>query len=347
MSGRSAFRTIGALWRVAIASVVGLLTCQGAAMSEIEPSRWAEVMQKAKSEGHINLYSVAVPQQAERLIQAFNRKYPEIRINHTRGAGDLPPRVEAEGKAGADGADVFIWSDPLWYNRNEEHLLPLDTPSAKAFPKDGGWQVPSKAAIIAFAPFGILVWNTSFVKEGLKDHRDLLRPELKGRIATREDVTAVVAGYLDFLERQLGAEYLRAIGKQQPKFYPTLVPAVQAVAAGEVWAANIGSPTAVQDLKDQGAPIEWATPAPKGFANTWVAAVLRQSRRPNAALVFIDYVLSPEGQTVLNGQRASGSAIRGLPSTLDVSDYEVFKPEDFPIEVRDRWRRKFDEYFPR
>jgi iron(III) transport system substrate-binding protein len=326
---------------LAIASGVGLAAAQSG------DAAWNQVVEKARNEGQVNLYSVAVPQQTERLIKAFNNKYPKIRINHTRGAGDLPPRVEAERQAGVDGADVFIWSDPLWYNRNEEHLVPIDSPAGNAFPKDKGWQVPGKAANVGFPPFGILVWNTDYVREGLKDHRDLLKPELKGRIATREDVTAVVAGYLDFLEKQLGPDYLRALGQQKPKFYPTLVPAVQAVAAGEVWAANIGTPFSVQDLKDQGAPIAWTTPTPKGFANSWVGAVLKVSKRPNAARVFLDFILSPEGQIALNGEQSSGSAIAGLEGTLDMSAYEILKPENFPTEVRNEWRKKFEEYFPR
>ena len=329
----------------AVIVIAGLVFGAASAAAENPGAAWQEVVSKAKQEGRVNLYSVAVPQQTERLIAAFNKKHPEIRINHTRGAGEMPPRVEAERTAGVDGADVFIWSDPLWYNRNEEHLLPLDSPAGSAFPADRGWQVKGKAANVGFTPFGILVWNTDYVKGGLTDHRDLLKPEFKGRVATREDVTAVVAGYLDFLESELGPDYLRAFGQQKPRFYASLVPAVQAVASGEVWAANVGTPFAVKDLQEQGAPIAWAVPKPAGFANSWVGAVLKASKRPNAARVFLDFVLSPEGQQALNGEQASGSAIEGLQGTLNIAEFRVLQPERFTPSVREEWRKKFEDYF--
>jgi iron(III) transport system substrate-binding protein len=112
-----------------------------------------------------------------------------------------------------------------------------------------------------------------------------------------------------------------------------------------VWVANVGTPFAVKDLQEQGAPIAWAVPKPAGFANSWVGAVLKTSKRPNSARVFLDFVLSPEGQQALNGGQASGSAIEGLQGTLNIAEFRVLQPERFTPSVREEWRKKFEDYF--
>jgi iron(III) transport system substrate-binding protein len=333
----------GALLRGAIAATA-LTVGVSIGAAQTNPPVWDDVVVKAKSEGRINLYTAAVPQQIERLVTAFNKKYPEIQVSHTRGVSELPPRIAAERQAKSDGADVFIFYDVLWFDRNEEHILELSSPAAAAFP-ESGWYLNGKAAYVGFPPFGLLVWNTDYVKEDLKDHKDLLRPEFVGRVGTREGRDAVLAGYLDFLEKELGSDYLIALGKQKPKFYASGVPLVQALAAGEVWVANVGQTAVLRDLKQQGAPVAWTTPKPAGFANPWVGAVLKDARRPNAARVFLDFAMTPEGQEALNGDGGSASPLPGIKGTLDLSEYRILESKRFTQAVVDDWSKKFEQYF--
>jgi iron(III) transport system substrate-binding protein len=333
----------GALLRGAV-TAVGVALGVTAAAAQTNSPDWGEVVSKAKNEGRINIYYVAVPQQMERLIAAFKSKYPGFVISATRGISELPQRIAAERQANNDGADVFIFYDPVWFDQNEEHLLELNSPASGAYP-ERGWYLKNKAAYVGFSPFGMLVWNTDYVKEPLKDYRDLLKPEFVGRVGARDGRDAVLFGYLDFLETELGSDYLKALAKQKPKFYPTGVPLNQAVAAGEVWVSNVGLPSVLQDLKEQGAPVAWAVPKPAGFANPWVGAVLKSSRRPNAARLFVDFTLTPEGQSALNGKKSSASPIAGLEDTLDLSEYRILDSKKFTPAVVDAWAKKFDEYF--
>jgi iron(III) transport system substrate-binding protein len=326
--------------RAVIAGAASLALTTGAA-GQVSAG-WEAVIAAAPVEGRINLYHSAPPEQAERLIEAFRKRHPAIRIVQTRGAGDLPPRVAAERQSGADGADVFLFSDPLWYNVNAEHVLPLRSPSIDRL-EAKHWQLPGKAPIVAYPPFSMLVWNTRFVPNGLRTYEDILDPGLRGRIGTREDMTAVVAGYLDFLERQFGADYLRRLATQKPKFYPSIVPMVQAVASGEIWAANLSVPSAVRDLQKQGAPIAAVVPKPT-YGIVWAAGALATSRRQNAARLFMDFVMTPEGQLALNGD-GDGASPLGVPGTLDMSDYVVFEAARFDQQAREDWRRKFNQLF--
>jgi iron(III) transport system substrate-binding protein len=322
-------------------AAAGLALSRGALAQD---AAWREAIAKARTEARVNLYSVAVPQQMEKAIAAFNKSFPEIRISHTRGAAELPPRIAAERQADRDGADVFVFADPPWFTQNRDFLAELKGPSAAGFP-DAGWHIKGRSANVGFVPFSMLVWNTSFVKQPLSHHRDLLKPEFRGRVGTRDSVTAVLAGFMDFIEREIGPDYFPELAKQKPKFYSSGVPLIQAIASGEVWVGNVGFPGALRELKEQGAPIAWAVPKPKGFANPWVGGVLTTSRRPNAAQVFLDFLMSREGQLALNGDESSASAYPDLKGALSLADWAILDTERFTPEVRDVWRKKFDQYF--
>lgn len=331
------------LARIVIAAIGMALTATAASAQD---ASWDEVVAKAKEQGRLNIYSVAVPQQMDRLVAAFNEAYPEIQLAVLRGTSELPPRIAAELQTGADGGDVFIFYDVHWFDENKDQLLELASPSAANFPAEG-WYIENQAAYLAFSPFGILAWNTDYVKEPLTGHHDLLKPEFAGHIGTREGRDSVLTGYLDFLETELGPDYLRALGEQKPKFYGSGVPLNQALAAGEVWVSNVGLPSLLQDLKDQGAPVAWTTPEPAGFANPWIGSVLKQSKRPEAARVFLDFAMSVEGQSALNGRQSAASPLPGAQDTLDLSKFRILDPKKYTADVIAEWAKKFDDYFRR
>lgn len=334
----SLFAKSRALAALAVGAVAALAMPVSAGAEE-----WNAVVQKAKQEGRVNFYTVAPPDVATRVVAAFNAKYPEIQVAVTRGVSELPPRIAAERQAGADGGDVYIFSDPLWFSQQKDWLLDLDTPAASTFPK-ANWQEPGKAPLVSYPPFGMLIWNTQQVPGGLKTWDDLLKPELKGRIGTREEVTAVVAGYLDFITTELGADYMTKLAAQKPNFYASIVPLVQAIASGEISAGNVGNTGAVRELVKQGAPIAYVYPDPS-FAISWAGAILNSTKRPNAARVFMDFILTPEGQSALNGEGDGASALPNIPGALDISKFRVLQPNKFPKDVRDKWRAEFERIF--
>ncbi|NKC04936.1 extracellular solute-binding protein [Ochrobactrum haematophilum] len=258
------------------ASLVALaaFALTGAASAEVAGD-WNGIVAKAKEEGRVNYYSVMPPAQNDALITAFQKTYPEIKVVVVRGAGELAGRIAAEQQAGSDGADVFAFADTGWFATNKENLLDLKGPNVEAFPK-AGWTVDGKSVNLSFSPLGFLVWNTARVKDGLKEWNDLLAPELKGHVGTREGMTSTLAGFLEFVHDRLGQDYFEAFGKQQPRFYPSTVPLTQAVASGEVWAANTGNVATIIQLVAQGAPIDFSVPKPS-FANPQAGAVLGSS----------------------------------------------------------------------
>lgn len=330
---------------LAVLALTGLAACGGSDdAAELVDGPWEDVVAAAEDEGRVNLYSVAPPIQNDALVEAFNEAHPDIKVSVTRGAGELPGRVEQEIRSNSDGADVFIYTDPDLFNDLADDLLAVDGPQVEGW-ADDFWAVEEKAIIPTKYPWTMFVWNTKAFPDGFDNWDDLLEPEVKGKLATRSDLTTSMAATYDFMESELGEDYMAALGQQSPKFYTSAVPMGQAVASGEAGVTMISTPSIVADLKAQDAPVEFSFPEP-GYAIMWGAAALEVSKRPNAARVFLDFVMSEEGQEAINGDGFGASGREGVKGALDLSEgWSFFDSAPYTPEVMNESQAKFDKYF--
>jgi iron(III) transport system substrate-binding protein len=334
----------------ALAMAAGLAACGSAAgtdASQAETSAdpaWQKVIDAANAEGAINVYNTASEVQNKKLQTAWEKAYPKIKLTITRGVGELPARVSSELQSGNAGADAFVWSDPAWFSRNEQYLADLsDAPNAKSWPQQG-WAIPNKAAIATMLPYSMIVWNTDAFPNGFKKWDDLLAPEVKGKLGARSEVTVSVAGYLDFMETKLGEDYIKGIAKQNPKFYSSSIPLMQAVASGELGVANIGVPATVLDLKSKGAPIDFAYMKP-GYGYQHAGAAFAKSGHPNAGRVFMNWFMSKNTQTLYNGDGQGGSVLPDIPGEIDFEGYTMLDSNKYTPEVLKQWDAKFHGWF--
>lgn len=336
---------VGAL--LALALALTALTACGAGGGDdaaaIVDGPWEDVVAAAEDEGRVNLYSVAPPIQNDRLVAAFKKAYPAIDVSVTRGAGELPGRVTSEIKSGADGADVFLYSDPAFFTDIKDDLLEVDGPNVEGWAEDY-WQVKGKAIIPTKYPWSVLVWNTDVFPDGFTSWDQLLEPDVKGKVALRNDVTASMAATYEFMERELGDDYLTKLGQQSPKYYTSAVPMGQAVASGEAGVTPISTPSIVKDLQDQGAPVDFAYPDP-GFAIMWGGGGIATSKRPNAARVFVDFIMSEEGQAAINSEEFGAAGREGVEDDIDLKGWEFFDSDAYTPDKMQEMQAKFDEYF--
>jgi iron(III) transport system substrate-binding protein len=332
---------------VALGLAGTLVSCGGnQASGELASDSWDEVVAAAKEEGKVNFYTGMAEIQNTRLVKAFNAQYPEIVVNVQRGAGEMTPRVESEMSSGTPGADVFALADPNWFKqKGEESFLPVSGPATTDWSSDG-WAREGLAPVVTATPNAIFVWNTDIFPDGFKDWDDFLAPQVKGKIGLRTDVTKSVAGYLDMMETSLGEGYLRSLGKQAPKVYPSVVPMTQAVASGEVGVTNASLPPTVYELKQNGAPIESFVPNNPGYAMEFGIAPLTNSRNPNAAALFTDFSISEKGQEAVNGDGFGASmGLDDISGALDLSGSTMMDSSKYDAASIDEWNAKLKEYY--
>jgi iron(III) transport system substrate-binding protein len=133
-----------------------------------------------------------------------------------------------------------------------------------------------------------------------------------GKIAVIDIHTSpVLVDFYQFLEAQLGPDFLTKLAAQKPKVYPSGLPIAQALTSGEVAATVYAIP--LVDEKAQGAPVDWGLPE-KVWGARFSTVVLKGASHPNAAQLLADFMISPEGQAAL--ARKSASVLPDTPGAV-------------------------------
>jgi iron(III) transport system substrate-binding protein len=160
------------------------------------------LLEGAKIEGKIVWYTSLSGVYRE-LVDAFKRKYPDVSVEVYRGGStDLGPRLLNEAQAGRHVADALESTPGLLMLLRERGLLKAYTsPELARYPdeaktKADGARIYWVTDREAYLGFG---YNTRQLApaEIPKNFQDLLRPELKGKLAvTTESSTSRVVGTL-------------------------------------------------------------------------------------------------------------------------------------------------------
>lgn len=262
----------------------------------------------AHKEGSVTWYTVMAGDAVQAVANGFKAKYPYLQVDVFRAdAGELVTRATQEAQAGKHVFDVMDISSPQIDLVGEAKLLtPYFSPSIASFPPDlkfgvNGPLVNSASDWTTIIGFG---YNTDLIPESAvpKTPADLLNPALSGKMTLAGTTTGYnwVGSILKGMGDEAGRKFLAQFAKQQK-------PAVQQisgkavldlVAKGEVPA----SPTIYRDHVRQAAakkaPVAWVPLEPVATLATKLT-LAAQAPHPNAGLLFIDYVLGPEGQQIL------------------------------------------------
>ena len=323
----------------------GLALAQGAAKAA-SPDAWKAIVAAAQKEGKVTVYNAATQAIQARIKTAFEKAYPGIAVEWNRyGSGELMTKLDQERQTGVEGADVGVSTETSWFDRNgKAGLLKAPVgPSLSAWPS--AFLLNGMSPVLAMEPMVIMV-NTTQVKIPITGQKDLLRPEFKGKVGIEELASTFVYAWYDQVEKTEEPGYLAKLGAQQPRIYASTPAGAQSVASGEIALANfINMGAAVATVK-QGAPVKIVIPSP-AFANQYNGAALSWAKRPNAALVLIDFLMSREGQESWNGDGASASALPNIPNALDA---RILRPVDlvpFTPEVNRAFKVRFDALFRR
>jgi iron(III) transport system substrate-binding protein len=161
------------------------------------------------------------------------------------------------------------------------------------FKDEGFWTT------VYYNPY-VVAYNTKLVARQMvpKRYEDLLDPKWKGRMMIEGTKADWFAGILQIMGQERGLKYMRDLAKQQPSPREGHELLAQLVAAGE-GLMDVNIPIAsVERMKERGAPIDWTAvgTAPAIMVGIGLSS---QAAHPNAAKVFVDFVLSREGQKLM------------------------------------------------
>ena len=307
------------------------------------PDCEARLIEGARHEGTLVLYTSLAPTESRPLAEAFERKYG-VKVELWRALSDkVVQRVVTEAQARRNAVDVVETNGPEMEMIAREHVFaPLASPYAgdllpAAVPRHHEW-LPDRMN------YFVVGFNTAKVKreEIPRTYEGFLDPRWKGRIGLEATDTEWMAALVKAWGEEKGMDFFRRLAAMKPDVRKGHVLLAELVAAGEVpvgltmYEANINS------LKKRGGPIDYV-PVQPVVARPQGIGVARNAPHPHAALLFADFVLSPEGQTLFESMGRT-PASRKVKSALD----------DFPFAMEDpavvldesaRWEKAWNELF--
>lgn len=306
------------------------------------PDRQDRLLQGARREGSVTLYTSFPPEDVAALNAAFERRYG-VRARAWRAASEkVLQRVVAEAQAGRDEVDlVDSNSVPLELMRRQGILQAVRSPhQAELIPA----AVPAHREWV-WARLSVFVqaYNTRLVRKAElpASYGDLLDPRWKDRLGIEASDDDWFAEVVQALGEDRGLRLFRDLaaknGLSVRRGHSLLA---QMVASGEVpFALTVYNFTAEQ-LKAQGAPLEWFTLAP-AVAHGNGFAVLKRAPHPHAALLYYDFMIGEEGQRIL-AERKSIPTSRKIQTTLDRDSLKIIDPVRL-VDHGERWAKLYEE----
>lgn len=291
-------------------------------------STGSDLVKAAQSEGELAVYGAVAPAVLDRVTKSFAERY-NIKVSTVRmSSSQLYTRFANEAKSGNPGADVIL---PTFGERDTSVLVgdklitPLQDAGIPGYPADYPKQsvlTDFGTAAVNYVPNG-LAFNTDMVKgdEIPTDWSDIADPKWKGKlIAAYPNSSPNTLNFFNFLLETEGPDFLKALRANNVKYVDGESPAVQAVAAGEAALAFPGNSPFILPLADKGAPIKYQ--AIENTSGLRIGAFLAaKAKHPNAARLFLQYVLSEEGAAKFTGEP-------GLTSPHDVEGMKHVTPEE-------------------
>lgn len=302
---------------------------------------WQAIVDQAAGQS-VLVYHAASPEQFDRFIAAFNEEYPDITLTHERGGREILDRVVTELETGTAGADAVMWPDQLWFEDNAGSFAELQGPHFAEFP-ESGVSVDEKVAIPQILVQSMIVWNTQEFPDGFDSFQDVLDNVPPGRIGSRDLYSGPLCSYYDYLENEWGPGFLEQLGKLDPVAYGNTGESAQAVAAGEVGVVIEMQPANIYALIDEGAPLDFKIIEDPGVGVPYHVGVIESSPNAAAAQVFVDYLLSEEGQTVWNGEGYAASVMSGLEGVASTDGWVIYDHTQYPEEAVEECSARIDE----
>lgn len=298
--------------RFFIATLLVLLGCASAWSQSAKPSAAADLasysgadrekilFDGAKREGKVVWYTTLATDQNKQIAAAFEKKYPGVSVEIFRtGASALAQRLLTEAKARRHIADAVETTPPgLLTFRESQLLLPYTSPYLTAFPDDAKEKTPRnqvywttvRESYVGFA------YNKRYLNapDVPKNFDGLLRPALKDNMGISGDDTG--ARIVGAMVKAKGEPFVKKLKEQNIRMHMMAGSALtQLVAAGEIFASPSQFFSATNVAAKRGAPLGWV-PMDLVVASAGGAAVYNNSQHPHAALLFVDFLLSPDGQ---------------------------------------------------
>ncbi len=309
-------------------------------------AEWDRVLAGAKQEGKVVVVGTTTDSLTTAVGAAVKDKYG-IDVEYVGPSSrEKIPQIQAERQANQFNWDVWVDGttgaltgflpmnafDPL-----PQALILDDVKDPKIWRSGAPEYLDEEKRVLVMTPFqrGTIFFNPTLAKpEDFKSYKDLLDPKWKGKLLI-DDPRNPGPGQATFtffyLHPDLGADYVRALAQQEPQISRDWAQQVDMVGQGRVPVLIGGVDAIVEQRMRQGIPIAIADP--RGIKEgsdlspaNGALAIFNKPPHPNAAKVFVNWLLTKEGQAVFAQAQGYVSARADVPLPEGTAPWRVPLP---------------------
>ena len=313
-----------------------------------------QLVDAAKKEGTVVLYSSMDLPVGEKLGKAFEAHYPGIAVQIERsGSERLFQRVAQEFASNIHAADVINSSDA-------SHFIPW---------KKNGWLAPFVSEdIVKYFPaeyrdpdgmfatsriwLSSIAYNTNLVKpeDAPKSFADLLDPKWAGKMVKGHPAYSGTIMTATFeTVRELGWDYYEKLSKQRVMQVQSSTDPPKKLALGERAVMADGNEYNVVLLKEAGQPVEPVYPAEGTPTISGPTGIFTSAPHPNAARLFQAWLHTRQTQqffTDFTAQYSVHPQVQAKPGRRRIADVKLMKEDPAGVEktaeeIKTRYARLF------
>lgn len=291
---------------------------------------WERTLAEARKEGKIVVYTGYGAEWREALSAAMSRKYGITVEAMTGRSAEIAERVMREQKNRVFQADAIIVGSSQFLLTFQPGgvLQPMDKTLVlpEVIDPKAWWQgqlpwLDRDKTYFQFYDYVVpsLVTNSDMVKPGeIKSWKDLLNPKWKGQIVINDPTTSGSGQKLMtvFAYGIMDWDYVSALAKHEPVLQRDTRLMVEWIARGKYPMVLAPHTETAFEFAKAGAPLAFNNPAEGTYLTAGFGFVgqPKGSPQPNAGKVFINFLLSKEGQTLSSKATGHHSARADTPT---------------------------------
>jgi iron(III) transport system substrate-binding protein len=298
------------------------------------------LIEAAKKEGKVALYTAVDLPVAERFAKAFEAKFPGIAVRVERtGAERLFQRIDQEMRSGIHAVDVVNSSDAahsITWKRNGWLAPYVPEDVAKYLPPEH--RDPDGTYFSFRTTLSVIGYNTNLVKreDAPKSFADLLDPKWMGKMVKSHPAYSGSTMTATFqIARDLGWDYFEKLARQRIMQVQSGNDPPKKLQLGERAVMADGNEYTTIALKEAGHPVElvYATEGTPFIIGP--SSVFKSAPNPNAARLMQSYMFTAEAQQLIvdiGGLRSVHPHIKEKPGRTPLREIKMMKDDPAAVE---------------
>jgi iron(III) transport system substrate-binding protein len=262
--------------------------------------RHATLVKGAQSERMVEWYATLPVEHSKVLIEAFRQRYPFIDVNYTgAGGGRMVNRVVTEHRAGLNKFDVLGGTSTSHVALMKAGLVARNVTPIRKEIRDG-FKDAEGYRVAPFTYALVIGYNTRALTKEQRpgSYEELLDPKWQGQIGLEAAGYEWLAAMIDTMGEEKALAFARKLATQNLRIQQGSSLLVQQMIAGEFNVMIDALHYQLENLKERGAPVDYAIPDPlliKDPSGIWLA---KYSSHPHAAALLVDFLFTREAQEI-------------------------------------------------